>query len=234
MIGSPTDRANLRGSEKPFVGLDGFCMLALSFAVAVASGGTTVAIALVEVVRGALGTPAAGCHSACILVLGKRLSANGEATRDYRARLDRAHDVLLRDRRCSLFLVGGRTRAGQPSEAAVGVAYLRAAGVSADRLDCEDRSRHTLENLRHYRTVSPSGAAEATLLITSRYHVARAVLMARGMGLRCTPCAAESSRVAALRRPDRLLLEALFLHWYVVGSCFSRWTGNARMLARIT
>ena len=70
--------------------------------------------------------------------------------------------------------------------------------------------------------------------MTSRFHVARASLMARHLGLPHLLCAAEDRLRPTPSAALRLLREALFLHWYVVGRGFARLTGNRAMLARIS
>ena len=228
----PQDEA---GEElRPFVGADGVAMLALSGLVLLVTGGATLLAVFFCVLRIALATPANASGATRILVLGYRLAADGQPARPFRERLERAAALFAASPQAVLFVLGGRTRPGLPSEAEAGAACLRAGGVPAERLRREDRSRHTLENLRHYRAAFPAGPEERVLLVTSRFHLARAGAMARGLSLNCTPCAAEASAASVLRRPGRLLMEAFLLHWYAVGNCFSRWTGNQRLLARIS
>jgi hypothetical protein len=75
---------------------------------------------------------------------------------------------------------------------------------------------------------------EQPLLVTSRFHLARSSLLAAGLGIAHTCCAAEDSRLPARRDLPRMLIEALLIHWYVTGRSFARLTGNKRMAARIT
>jgi len=56
--------------------------------------------------------------------------------------------------------------------------------------------------------------------------------MARGQGLDIRPCAAEDS-CKLWRKLPRLLLEAVFLHWYWSGRIFATLTNNQRMLEKI-
>ena len=105
-----------------------------------------------------------------------------------------------------IYILGGRTRPTLPFEAEAGAAHLRATRIPSDRLHCEDRSRHTLENLRAYRAAFPP--ADAPALVTSRFHLARASLMANGLGLAHRPCAAEADRTHLAALPATLLFEA--------------------------
>nr|WP_294508790.1 YdcF family protein [uncultured Rhodopila sp.] len=224
---------NRRGELGPFVGADGFAMLALSCLVMVGTGGLTLLFAVVHVMRTGWRAPADVAGATRILVPGYRLPPDGRPNRVYQQRLDRARALARASPHADVFLLGGRARPGVASEAEAGAAWLQARGLAAARLRCEDRSRHTLENLRLYRDAYPPGPNEPAVLVTSRFHLARAALMAAGLGLHCRPCAAEAKPAAILPRLDRVVAEAFLVHWYVVGCRFSHWIGNAHMLARI-
>ena len=206
-------------------------MLLLSCLLVVLSGGLSLLTASAYVFAGArrASSPFDPARRR-VLVLGQRLTRTGQPSAAYAARLDAAA-ALIRRGASSAVLLGGATRRGCPSEAAAGRAYLRRCGVSAERIATEERSRHTLENLRHYRaSFGPDGAAPA--LVTSGWHMARASLMARALGIAHLPHApACTGGLAALRH---LPAEAFLLHWYVTGRAFARFGGRRRMLARIS
>lgn len=216
-------------------GGDGLAMLALSLAVAALSGGVSVLLALAHVWRVAARTPAhadpagEGGAPGRILVLGMRLGRDGRPGPLYRARLDRACALLAAAPGAEVVLLGGRTRPGVPSEAQAGRDHLRARGVPDAAIRLEAESRHTLENLRLYREGFP--LAGRVVLVTGRFHLARAGLMAETLGIAHRLCAAEAGWRA---RPGALVQEALLVHWFLVGRAYCRLTGHARMLARIT
>ncbi len=209
-------------------------MLALSLVVLVASLGLTLLVALFYVLRVARRAPSDCSGATRILVLGNRLAAGDVPGPMFSRRLDRAR-ASLGDPRAAIFILGGRTRAeAKKSEAEAGADYLIARGVAAARIHREDRSRHTLENLRFYRARFPAAPGEKCVLVTSRFHLARASMLARGLGIAHLRCAAEEERGLIPGGVSRVLFEALLIHWYVVGRTFSIWTGNARMIARIS
>ena len=211
-----------------FLGPDGAFTAALSLLVALGSLGVTLLLALRVVRRAALAAPVAG-QSARALVLGFRLT-QGAPCAVYRARLLRAATLAASDPRLTLVLLGGMTQAGLASEAEAGRRFLLAEGLSAGCLVVEEASRHTLENLRAFRDgFAPSSTPD--LLITSRAHLARSLAMAKGLGLRLAPCAAEAEPRVPL---PAMLREAVLLHWYWVGYVFAHATRNRGMLARIT
>lgn len=214
-------------AREPFLGWDGLATLLLACGVAVASLGASLLVALAVVVRAARAAPVAASGGR-IVVLGQR-SPGGLPGAGFRARLDRALALAAADPARGVVVLGGATVPGAPSEAALGRAYLLAAGLAPGRVAVEDRSRHTLENLREYRRAFPAAAAP-DLLVTSRFHVARAGLMAARLGLAHRVVAAE----ARFALTPGLLSEAFLVHWYWVGWGFARIVRSRRMLGRIT
>jgi uncharacterized SAM-binding protein YcdF (DUF218 family) len=212
------------------VGGDGWVTLALSCGVLVASLGLTLLASFAVILRSAWLTPAfvPGCRG--IIVLGHRLETGGRPSARYRQRLDRAAALLTASPDATVHLLGGRALGSAASEAEVGASYLVARGVCSSCVRNEDRSRHTLENLQQYRAAPATSAKGQVVLVTSRFHLARAGMMARGLNIRHRLCAAED-------RPRLcwpMLQEAFLVHWYVTGRTFARCTGNRRMLARIS
>lgn len=245
VLAPPPNRAPAPGDvgadAPPFLGGDGLATLLIACLVALATAGTGLLVAFRHVLRVAREAPAdappAGAAVAAArraVVLGRRLRRDGTPCAAFRARLDRAAALAARDSSLAIVLLGGATRPGLPAEAEAGRRHLLAAGLDPARLGTEARSRHTLENLRNFREAWGAAAAVSPdLLITSRHHIARAVMMARGLGLAVAPCAAEERFRATPAMLARLALEAFFVHWYVVGRGFARLISHRGMLARI-
>lgn len=222
-------------AREPFLGPEGVVTLLLALAVAGCTLGLSLAAALWQVLRIARSAPSdPGEPARQAVVLGTKL-ADGQPGHAFRARLDRVLALAARLPGLEVVVLGGATAPGAPSEAVAGRRYLLAAGLAPGRIVTEARSRHTLENLREFRAAFRPAASSGppVLLVTSRTHLARALLMARGLGLPALPCAAEAGRLPP-REWRRLPAEAFLLHWYVVGRSFARMTGNRRMLARIS
>ena len=228
------------GAAGAILGPDGAATLGLSLLVVAATGGLSLLAALVQVLHVGWtapdgvqpdAPPAAASPARQIVVLGRRLDARGRPGAAFQARLGRALALWRAAGPVEIVVLGGRARGAATSEAAAGRAWLLARGVPEAAIRVEDRSRHTLENLRCYRA-GFAVAGTPALLVSSRVHLARVRLMAQGLALPHRLCAAEARRAAALRLPD-LLVEAFFVHWYRVGRGFARQTGNARMLRRI-
>ena len=214
------------------MGWDGLAMLLLSNLLLLATLGLSGLWCLHRAWRIARDTPCAGVGGDWVVVLGARLQRD-QVTPGHARRLRRAAALYRSDPRRRILLVGGRT-GGSVSEAERGREFLLELGIPASRLSIEDQSLNTLDNLRHARQLLADLRERPFVLVTSRHHLARSQVLARGLGLRPVLCAAEER----LRRNPwtfwRLALEAYYLHWYAVGKTWSRWTGNRHSLARIT
>jgi uncharacterized SAM-binding protein YcdF (DUF218 family) len=219
--------------EPILIGTDGFAMLVLSTTLAVLSCGATLVLSVAYVVWIACRTECDAPPCRRILVLGMRLDLKGKPGPDYRMRLARAAALWTRAKTTEIVILGGRTAAGQPSEAASGAVFLHACDVATGSILLEDRSRHTLENLMLYRAhFGPE--SDPAVLVSSRFHLARSSLLAKDLNIAHVPCAAEAARRPALRHVPLMLFEAALIHWYLTGRGFVRLTGNRPMAARIS
>ncbi|WP_017940630.1 MULTISPECIES: YdcF family protein [unclassified Thioalkalivibrio] len=213
------------------IGPDGLATFALSNLLILATGGLSWLLLWTHALRWSRRLRCPG-RGRCILVLGQQLEA-GVPGPGYRLRLLRAARLARRNPEARILVLGGQTSPEGPTEAAAGAAFLRRRGIASERIQTEDASRHTLENLRNARDLLAREPHddEPLVLITSRFHLARSAAMARGMGLHVCPCPAElGSRVSAAR----LAREAWMLHWYHVGRGFARLIRHRGMLERIS
>ena len=113
------------------------------------------------------------------LVLGLALE-NGKPVPDLLRRLDTAQAYLEDYPEARLILTGGNADASGRTEAAVMRDLLTARGVPADKLVLEDRATTTKENFANTAALLP--AEEAVVLISSDYHMDRAVRTAESAG----------------------------------------------------
>ena len=113
------------------------------------------------------------------IVLGLALE-NGKPTGDLLSRLDAAERYLRENPETTLILTGGNADESGKTEAAVMRDLLIKRGAAADRLMLEDRAETTKENFQNVaRMIDP---AEPVVLISSDYHMDRAVQMAKSAG----------------------------------------------------
>ncbi|MCP5157996.1 MAG: YdcF family protein [Gammaproteobacteria bacterium] len=236
LVGAERSRATGQ-SPRRFVrqfamGWDGLGTLLLSNMLLMATLGLSGLWLFHRVWRMAQDTPAQVAESGWVVVLGVRLQRD-QVSRDYACRLERAAALYRADPQRRILLVGGPT-SGSVSEAERGRQFLLAMGLPTGALSIEDQSLHTLDNLRRTRQLLGEVQRQSFVLVTSRYHLARSEILARGLDLHPVLCAAEDRLRLDFSVLWRLALEAGYLHWYKVGRAWSRWTRNRHSLARIS
>lgn len=150
-----------------------------------------------------------------IVVLGAA-QWNGRPSPVLQARLDRAIELYQQGYASWLVLTGGSVPGDPHSEAAVGRAYAMAQGVPAEAILIEDRSRTTLENLQGASSLLQTRQARSILLVSDPFHMARALCIARDLGLAAHPAPTHTSPVSqeALSRAGYDLREAAALLGY--------------------
>ena len=207
---------------------------AIAALVLLLSGGLVWLGYVVHVLRIAVRSPLLPPRRMTLLVFGRRLEDDAPGT-DYRWRLQRALDLVRRQYASHVLLLGGRS-GGQVSEAAVGHDWLRQQGLGDEvPVELEQDSTDSLENLRHARRLlQAGGAVPPVALVTSRYHLARCLALARRLGFEGVPVAAESSMPWRVHYLGRIVLEASYLMWIDIGVRWARLIGNTRMAARIS
>lgn len=113
------------------------------------------------------------------LVLGLALE-NGKPAGDLLLRVDTARDYVEKNPETTLILTGGNADGQGKTEAEVMRDLLSERGVPADRMILEDRAETTKQNFRNAAELM--NPAEPTALITSNYHMDRAVQTAQNAG----------------------------------------------------
>jgi uncharacterized SAM-binding protein YcdF (DUF218 family) len=212
------------------IGWDGFATLLCSMAMITVSGGMALLVCWIIVVRFSRIHSARAQDTDVVLILGSRLN-KGRITPDFEARLAAA-ERLAGHR--PVIVLGGMARKGSRSEAAAGRSWLVERAFDRDRIIVEEVSRNTLENLFHARRLIREHGFRRPLLITSRYHLARASILARGLGIAHEMTATDYPTMWHPAALARSFCESLFLNWYYVGRAVARLIRNQSMLARIS
>ena len=206
--------------------------LAVALLAAVLSGGLVWLAYLVRVWRVARYSPVQVPGARVLLVFGRRLEGE-RPERDYRYRLMRALRLAHAGEVERVLLLGGCS-GGRASEAQAGADWLRAQGWPAHLpLVLEQASNDSLENLRHARELLRGDTLPPVALVTSRYHLARCLLLARRLGFDAQPVAAEPELPRQARYRARLLMESGYLMWIDIGVRWATLIGHKRMAARI-
>lgn len=209
---------------------DGYLMLLISFLIIGLSLGISLISAGVFIWVIALRAKSQVTHPH-VVILGKKL-VNNAPDADYRLRLDRALQSYRFNQQIQLYILGGINGHATFSEAQAGRLYLQKCGVPLQQIYIEENSRNTLENLKQLAQTTVISDKKIDL-ITNRYHLARAGVMARGFGFKVTHCAAEENFSVGITTIIKLIIEAFHLHWYLTGRVYATLTHNQRMLARI-
>lgn len=161
---------------------------------------------------------AAPPENAVVLVLGAKVFENRLST-TLQNRVQAAADYLRAHPEAVCITTGGQGRDELRSEGEAAKRALDALGIARERITAETRSRTTLENLRFSKAIlTKMGRGPAVVIATQGYHMRRACMMARHIGLAPYPLYAESNPRAL---PKNLCREALatlkFLLFYRKG-----------------
>ncbi|MCL1856007.1 MAG: YdcF family protein [Clostridia bacterium] len=130
-----------------------------------------------------------------IIVLGAQVLPTGEPSVQLRWRLDKA--IEMYERRPSLVVTCGARGDDEPvEEGKIMRELLIADGLPEDRVIAEISSQDTKENIMHAWEILLSRGCERPLIVTSDYHLPRALAIAtdagltpQGAGGRCQPWA---------------------------------------------
>ncbi|GAA3707815.1 YdcF family protein [Zhihengliuella alba] len=154
---------------------------------------------------------------AAVVVLGSRL-IDGTPPPLLKSRLDRALELYRDTEPRPLLVPSGGQGADEPRpEGAAMADYLVAAGADRGDVVAEERARTTEENLRYSLQVqAESGRPGPAVAVTNNYHVLRAALLARKLGIPAevvgSPTAAYYVPSAFLREFVAVLVEHKWLH----------------------
>lgn len=121
-----------------------------------------------------------------IVVLGAGLMPNGSVTPLLAHRVERGVEMWRRNPGSALVMSGGKGADEAQPESHAMRAYAESLGVPAEAILVEDKSANTRENLRFSAQLladKDSGNAGRILVVTDDYHVFRALLITRELGV---------------------------------------------------
>lgn len=149
-------------------------------------------------------------HDAVLIVLGCGVS-HGRPRTTLRLRLDTALEAARSQPSATLVLTGGPAPDGEGTEADVMARYLQERGIDEKRLLPERRARNTRENMTYTRDLIASrGLGGQCLVVTSDYHVWRAITQGRDVGLDLGALPATTPLPSRLQQWSREVLTILF------------------------
>lgn len=147
------------------------------------------------------------------VVLGAAVWAGGVPSPTLRRRAERAV-ALWRAGEVGAILGCGGVGVHGPSEAAVICRLAREAGVPEAALFREERSTTTEENLRFARPLLEAMGAGDVVIVSEAYHLPRALLVARRLGLRARGAAPGVGGTRARAQARAVLREIPAFLWY--------------------
>jgi len=126
-------------------------------------------------------------------------------------RIDKAIDVYNKDPSPTILVPsGGQGPDEKVSEAEAMSVYMKEHGVPEKDILPEDQSGTTYENLKNSKAlIERHSGRKYTALVTSNYHVYRALRYCRQMGFKCTGI---GSHVALYYWPSAVIREYLAIH----------------------
>lgn len=124
----------------------------------------------------------AGAHPGAdyLIVLGAQWNADGPS-QALRCRLDQAVEYLNENPQTRVIVSGGQGRNEPVSEAAGMKQYLVDAGIASERIEKEDRSTNTYENLKFSGELLDR-KNNRVVIVTNNFHVFRSVKIAKKQG----------------------------------------------------
>ncbi|RAP56918.1 YdcF family protein [Oleiagrimonas sp. MCCC 1A03011] len=206
--------------------------LCVALLVMVLSGGLVWLAYLIHVWRTAARSPLKPDRARVLLIFGRKLEGE-RPEQDYIHRLQRGL-TLAREADIERVLLLGGNSGSRITEARAGADWLHAADFPSDvPMELEQASTDSLENLRHARELLGHDERPPVALVTSRYHLARCLLLARRLGFDAQPIAAEDRLPGHARYRLRMVLESGYLMWIDIGLRWAHLIGHERMAARI-
>lgn len=146
-----------------------------------------------------------------VIIHGAGLLHGDQLSKLLRDRIDKAIEVYRKDPTPPKIIPSGGKGADESiSEAEAMKQYLLEKGIPESDIILEDASKTTLENLKFSKQILDGiDGRKYTALVTSNYHVYRALRYCRKIGLQCTGI---GSRVAFYYWPSALIREFIAIH----------------------
>jgi uncharacterized SAM-binding protein YcdF (DUF218 family) len=129
----------------------------------------------------------------------------------FRERINHAITLYQQKQVAKLIFTGGTPKPGFMTEAEVGRRYAMQQGVPADDILYENRSRDTWQNLVNAQQVAADNNINSLIIVSDPYHMARAAVMAKDLGLNAETSPTPTSRYSATQSKLRFLLQESYL-----------------------
>ena len=165
-----------------------------------------------------------------ILLLGVELKADDAPTDELLGRIDAAVRACQAHPKAAVIVCGGMLPGHARAEADVMAELLVRRGVEEGRILREGQSQNTAENMRFAARLLGGARGRRVLVVTSDYHLRRAVMTARRAGFRAQGVAAALAHDEAwrtLRSKELCFTLDLLMGWQDEGKSRPAWTQRA-------
>ncbi len=147
-----------------------------------------------------------------IVILGAQVKADGTPSVQLQWRMDTAYE-LWQEHPCLIVTCGAQGSDEPAPEGEVMRDYLLAKGVPEDQLLVDNTSVNTKQNLQNAAALLKDTGAEKIAIVTSDYHLPRAMALAEDMGLTATGKGSPTKAEYWLKNHAREALSWL-KYWY--------------------
>jgi len=127
--------------------------------------------------------PRALSKSDAIIVLGARVMEDGRLSTTLEYRMEKALEVYRGGYAGWIVTCGGQGANEPRPEADAMAEYLIARGVPDDRILRDTSSANTVENLQNAKALMEARGLSSAIVVTSDYHIERALWLARAEGI---------------------------------------------------
>lgn len=137
------------------------------------------------IIIGLFGLTARPRKSDCIIILGCQVRGT-TLSQFLKKRLDKGIELYNGGFAEYILVSGGQGPGEDITEAEAMKRYLLSKGIDENRIIIEDKSRNTMENLRYSKEVMSKKQLETAIVVSNKYHLKRASVMARKVGLKAS------------------------------------------------
>ena len=128
-----------------------------------------------------------------VVILGSGVNSDGSPSEVMQRRVDAALEYLKEDPDAMIIVSGSQLGDAPVNEAESMRNALTAEGIQEERILCEDRSKTTAENMKYTaELMRENNLGTDIVLVTSRFHLARACAVAEQNGLKAYPLGAST------------------------------------------
>lgn len=155
-----------------------------------------------------------------IIVLGARVMPDGELSTTLDFRIGTAYDVYAQGYSQNLIVCGAQGGDEPVTEAQAMKEYLLERGVPEENIFLEDQSLNTMQNLTNAKMIMEREGFKTAMIVTSNYHVERAVRLCKDAGIDATGVNAPGPLYWHNRMKARIRESMSWIYYYVFGWSF--------------